>query len=233
MSRENASCHIRRCKLDKALELEYVGAVRRAGEEATCRARTSGSFQRGRRVRLLSGHTPRRRKGSGDRDRFRGARRERGLRAIADEFARTAFSRPAPDLFWRSIPGRSRATTMAPSGARSRALKNQDGRSRPCRYARQSAQLPQSNGRAAVIGFCTAVPMPSSARSAWATSGYLLPRLADARLHGELEGLARPVCIIWATRTTRRPPRCSPPIAARRAHEESGAAHIPGVQHGT
>ena len=85
-------------------------------------------LDRRRRVRLLPGAARGRRQGAGGGAGLRRARRRcRHPRNIADEFAAHGFIAAAPDLFWRTVPGRSATTTSAPRSARSRGSR----RSRP------------------------------------------------------------------------------------------------------
>src|SRR5258708_19837924 len=107
-----------------------------------------GPLERGRRIRLLSRHAARRRKGSGDRARFRGARGQRGhsrdrRRArLARLYCGGARSVLAYDS-GAAVAGRrpyEAALAAAPG-------KNQDGpsRTRPCaRLAAQAARIARS-----------------------------------------------------------------------------------------
>ena len=157
------------------------------------------------------------------------------LRGIADEFAARGFIAAAPDLFSRSVPG---------------PLKRDDPRSRPRGQPRLEkikageqdlvdtrAMLkkePLFNGRAAVIGFCYGGP--------YAILGpKRLGYDAGISCHGtqmldyiqELDGLTKPVCVLWGDKDIMAPPPVLEAYRALPARMKNVEVHVfPGILHG-
>lgn len=157
------------------------------------------------------------------------------LRDIADAFAAKGYLAAAPDLFWRSVPG---------------PLKRDDPRSRPRGQPRLEkikageqdladtlAMLrkePLFNGRAAVIGFCYGGP--------YAILGpKRLGYEAGISCHGtqmldyiqEMEGLTKPVCVIWGDQDIMAPPPVLEAYRALPARMKNVEVHVfPGILHG-
>jgi carboxymethylenebutenolidase len=157
------------------------------------------------------------------------------LQGIAAEFAAHGYLAAAPDLFWRSVPG---------------PLPHDDPRSRPRGQPRLEKikageqdmidvraalrEQPLWNGRAAVIGFCYGGP--------YAILGpKRLGYDAGISCHGtqmldflpEMEGLAKPVCVIWGDRDVMAPPPVLEAYRAAAARLRNLDLHVfPGVQHG-
>jgi carboxymethylenebutenolidase len=157
------------------------------------------------------------------------------LRAIADAFAARGFIAAAPDLFSRSVPG---------------PLKRDDPRSRPRGQPRLEkikageqdlvdtlAMLkkePLFNGRAAVIGFCYGGP--------YAILGpKRLGYDAGISCHGtqmldyiqELDGLTKPVCVLWGDKDIMAPPPVLEAYRALPARMKNVEVHVfPGILHG-
>jgi carboxymethylenebutenolidase len=157
------------------------------------------------------------------------------LRAIADEFASHGFIAAAPDLFWRTVPGplgRDDPRT-APRG-QPRLEKIKRGERDLADVLPVLAREPRFNGRAAVIGFCYGGPY-----------GILGPKRlgydAGISCHGtqlldfigELEGLSKPLCVLWGDQDHAAP---APVLEAYRSAAErmkNLELHIrPGIQHG-
>lgn len=156
------------------------------------------------------------------------------LRAIADEFAAEGYIAAAPDLFWRSVPG---------------PLPHDDPRSRPRGQprlekikegeadlvaAREALRAePNWNGRAATIGFCYGGP--------YAILGpKRLGYDAGIACHGtqmldylpEMEGLDKPVCVIWGDQDIMAPAPVLEAYRAAAARMKNLDLHVfPGVQH--
>ncbi|HVJ11308.1 MAG TPA: dienelactone hydrolase family protein [Burkholderiales bacterium] len=156
------------------------------------------------------------------------------LKSIAREFVARGYIAAAPDLFWRSVPG---------------PLPHDDPRSRPRGQPRLEkikageqdmidvrAALraqPLWNGRAAVIGFCYGAP--------YAILGpKRLGYDAGIACHGtqmldylpEMEGLAKPVCVIWGDQDIMAPPPVLEAYRAAAARQKNLDLHIfPGVKH--
>ena len=137
------------------------------------------------------------------------------VRAIADEFAGHGYIAAAPDLFSRSVPGPLPASDpRAAERSQPRLERIKAGEADMADTLAEIRKLPQHNGRAAAMGFCFGGP--------YAILGpKRLGYDAGISCHGtrmldfiqNLDGVTAPVCIIWATRTTPHPPRCSTPTA--------------------
>ena len=157
------------------------------------------------------------------------------LQGIAGEFAAHGYLAAAPDLFWRSVPG---------------PLPHDDPRSRPRGQPRLEKikageqdlvdvraalrKQPLWNGRAALIGFCYGGP--------YAILGpKRLGYDAGISCHGtqlldflpEMEGLDKPVCVIWGDQDVMAPPPVLEAYRAAATRMRNLDLHVfPGVQHG-
>ena len=156
------------------------------------------------------------------------------LQDIAREFVARGYIAAAPDLFWRSVPG---------------PLPHDDPRSRPRGQPRLEKikageqdmidvrtalrAQPLWNGRAAVIGFCYGGP--------YAILGpKRLGYDAGISCHGtqmldylpEMEGLAKPVCVVWGDEDIMAPPPVLEAYRAAVARRKNLDLHVfPGVKH--
>jgi carboxymethylenebutenolidase len=156
------------------------------------------------------------------------------LQGIAREFVARGYIAAAPDLFSRSVPG---------------PLPHDDPRSRPRGQPRLEKikageqdmidvrealrAQPLWNGRAAVIGFCYGGP--------YAILGpKRLGYDAGISCHGtqlldylpEMEGLAKPVCVIWGDQDIMAPAPVLEAYRAAAARQKNLDLHIfPGVKH--
>ena len=156
------------------------------------------------------------------------------LKGIAGEFVAKGYIAAAPDLFSRSVPG---------------PLPHDDPRSRPRGQPRLEKikageqdmidtlallrSQPLWNGRAAVIGFCYGGP--------YAILGpKRLGYDAGISCHGtqmldylpEMEGLAKPVCVIWGDQDIMAPPAVLEAYRAAAARQKNLDLHVfPGVKH--
>jgi carboxymethylenebutenolidase len=157
------------------------------------------------------------------------------IRALADEFAGHGLIAAAPDLFWRTLPGPvAHDDTRAQQRSQPRLEKIKTGERDLADMLAHLRTLKPFNGNAAVIGFCYGGP--------YAILGpKRLGYAAGISCHGtqlldyvqELDGVTKPVCIIWGDRDSRAPAEVLDayrPIPARMKNVE---VHIfPGVQHG-
>jgi carboxymethylenebutenolidase len=124
---------------------------------------------------------------------------DKDIRDLADEFASHGYIAAAPELFWRTIPGplgHDDERTKVRSQPRLEKIKK--GEPDLVDTLTELRKLPQSNGRAAVIGFCYGGPY-----------AILGPKRlgfdAGISCHGsrmgdyiaELDGVTAPVCIVW------------------------------------
>ena len=84
---------------------------------------------------------------------------DQDIRELVDGFAAQGYIAAAPDLFWRSLPGPlSREDQRAAERSQSRLEKIKAGESDMADTLAHIRTLPQSNGRAAVMGFCYGGP---------------------------------------------------------------------------
>jgi carboxymethylenebutenolidase len=157
------------------------------------------------------------------------------LRGIADAFAAKGYIAAAPDLFWRSVPGPLvRDDPRSGPRGQPRLEKIKAGERDMADVLPVLRKLPQFNGRAAVIGFCYGGP--------YAILGpKRLGYDAGISCHGtqmldyikELDGLAKPVCIIWGDQDTMAPAPVLEAYRAVPARMKNVEVHVfPGVLHG-
>jgi len=157
------------------------------------------------------------------------------IRGIADEFASKGFVAAAPDLFWRSIPGPLlRDDDRAAKRSQPRLQRIEAGESDLKDTLAYLRTLPQFNGNAAVMGFCYGGP--------YAILGpKRLGYAAGISCHGtqlqdfvkELDGVDKPVCIIWGDHDHVAPAPVLDAYRAIPARMHNVEVHIfPGVQHG-
>jgi carboxymethylenebutenolidase len=157
------------------------------------------------------------------------------IRALADEFAAAGVTAAAPDLFWRTLPGPlSHDDGRSQQRSQPRLDKIKTGERDLADMLAHLRTLPRFNGNAAVIGFCYGGPYAILApkRLGYA-AGISCHGTQLLDYVGELDGVTKPVCIIWGDRDSRAPAEVLDayrPIPARMKNVE---VHIfPGVQHG-
>ena len=160
---------------------------------------------------------------------------DKDLRAIADELASHGYIAAAPDLFWRSVPGPlARDDPRSAPRGQPRPEKIKAGEQDIADVLPVLRKQPMYNGRAAVIGFCYGGPY-----------AILGPRRlgydAGISCHGtqmldyirELEGVKRPVCILWGDQDHAAPANVLEAYRAVPARMKNVEVHIfPGVRHG-
>jgi carboxymethylenebutenolidase len=157
------------------------------------------------------------------------------IRRVADEFAQRGYIAAAPNLFWRDgtgpLPmGDPRA---APRGE-PRLEKIRTGEADLADVREWLAREPRFNGRAAVIGFCYGGP--------YAILGpKRLGYDAGISCHGtqmldfvaELDGLQKPVCVLWGDQDVKAPPEVLAAYEARASRMSNVELHVfPGLLHG-
>jgi carboxymethylenebutenolidase len=160
---------------------------------------------------------------------------DQDIRGIADEFAAHGYIAAAPDLFWRTVPGplgRDDERTKSRSQPRLQVIKT--GETDMADTLAAVRKLPQSNGRAAAMGFCFGGP--------YAILGpKRLGYDAGISCHGtqmleyikELDGVSQPVCIIWGDQDHAAPPPVQEAYRAVPSRMKNVEVHIfPGVLHG-
>jgi carboxymethylenebutenolidase len=157
------------------------------------------------------------------------------LRAIVDEFAAAGYIAAAPDLFWRSVPGPlARGDERSTPRGQPRLEKIKAGEADMADTLAEVRKLPQFNGRAASMGFCYGGP--------YAILGpKRLGYDAGISCHGtqlgdfirDLDGVTKPICIIWGDQDHAAPPEVQAMYRAVPARMKNVEVHIfPGVLHG-
>jgi carboxymethylenebutenolidase len=157
------------------------------------------------------------------------------LRAIADEFAGHGYIAAAPDLFWRTIPGPlARDDERTKERSQPRLEKIRTGEADLVDTLAEVRKLPQSNGRAAVIGFCYGGPYAIlGPKRLGYDAGISCHGSQMLDYIGELEKLAKPVCIIWGDQDHQAPAEVLAAYRGAAARMKNLDLHIfPGVLHG-
>lgn len=157
------------------------------------------------------------------------------LRAIADEFAVHGYVAAAPDLFWRTVPGPlARDDERTKQRSQPRLEKISTGEADLVDTLAEVRRLPQSNGRAAVIGFCYGGPYAIlGPKRLGYDAGMSCHGSQMLDYIGELENLAKPVCIIWGDADHQAPAQVLAAYRAAASRMKNLELHIfPGVQHG-
>jgi carboxymethylenebutenolidase len=160
---------------------------------------------------------------------------DKDLRAIADEFAAKGFIAAAPDLFWRSVPGPlGRDDPRSTPRGQPRLEKISAGEADMADTLAEVRRLPASNGRAATIGFCYGGPYAvlGPKRLGYdAGIGCHSTQMKDYL--GDLEGLTKPVCLIWGDQDTAAPPEVLDAYRQAADRLKNLELHLlPGVLHG-
>jgi carboxymethylenebutenolidase len=157
------------------------------------------------------------------------------LCAIADEFAGHGYIAAAPDLFWRTIPGPlGRDDVRTKERSQPRLEKIRTGEADLSDTLAQVRKLPQSSGRAAVIGFCYGGPYAIlGPKRLGYDAGISLHGSQMLDYIGELEGLAKPVCVIWGDKDHQAPAAVLDAYRSTAARVKNLELHVfPGVEHG-
>ena len=157
------------------------------------------------------------------------------LRAIADEFAAHGYIAAAPDLFWRTVPGPlARDDERTKQRSQPRQEKIRTGETDLRDTLAEVRKLPQSNGRAAVMGFCYGGPYAIvGPKRLGYDAGISCHGSQMLDYIGELEKLARPVCIIWGDQDHQAPAEVLAAYRGATARMKNLELHIfPGVLHG-
>lgn len=157
------------------------------------------------------------------------------IRAIADEFAARGYIAAAPDLFWRSVPGPLvRDDPRSTPRGQPRLEKIRAGETDMADTLAEVRRLPQSNGRAASMGFCYGGPYAilGPARLGYdAGVGCHSTQMKD--YVGDLEGVTKPVCLLWGDQDVMAPAEVLEAYRAVAARMMNLELHIfPGILHG-
>jgi carboxymethylenebutenolidase len=157
------------------------------------------------------------------------------LHDIADEFAVLGYIAAAPDLFWRTIPGPlGRDDDRTKQRSQPRLEKIKTGEADLADTLALVKKLPQSNGRAAVIGFCYGGPYAIlGPKRLGYDAGISCHGSQMLDYLGDLEKLAKPVCIIWGDRDHQAPAEVLAAYRTAAARMKNLDLHVfPGVEHG-
>ena len=157
------------------------------------------------------------------------------IRALADEFAALGYLAAAPDLFWRSVPGPLvRDDPRSRPRGQPRLEKIKAGEADMADTLAEVKRHPLSNGRAMTMGFCYGGPYAilGPARLGY-DAGMGCHSTQMMHYIGELEGVKKPVCLMWGDKDVMAPPEllaAYSPIPARMKNFE---LHVfPGILHG-
>ena len=157
------------------------------------------------------------------------------IRALADEFAALGFIAAAPDLFWRSVPGPLvRDDPRSRPRGQPRLEKIKAGEADMADTLAEVRRQPQSNGRAMTMGFCYGGPYAilGPARLGYdAGMGCHSTQMMD--YIGELEGVKKPVCLMWGDKDVMAPAELLDAYRAIPARMKNFELHVfPGILHG-
>ena len=156
------------------------------------------------------------------------------MRGIAEAFAAKGYIAVAPDLFWRTVPGPlPRDDARAKPRGQPRLEKIKAGEQDLVDTLAVVKREPQWNGKAAVMGFCYGGPY-----------AILGPKRlgfdAGISCHGtqmldflpELDGVSKPVCVIWGDQDEMAPPPVLEAYRAAAAKKKNLDLNVfPGVRH--
>lgn len=157
------------------------------------------------------------------------------VRAIADVFASHGYIAAAPDLFWRSVPGPlPRGDERSAPRSQPRPEKIKAGEADMADTLAEVRKQPQFNGRAAAMGFCYGGPYAIlGPKRLGYDAGISCHGTRMLDYIGELEDMARPVCILWGDQDNQAPAPVLDAYRALAARRKNVELHIfPGVLHG-
>jgi len=160
---------------------------------------------------------------------------DQDIRALADEFASHGYIVAAPDLFWRSVPGPlPHEDKRAAERSQPRLEKIKAGEADMADTLAHVRTLPQFNGRAAAMGFCYGGPYAIlGPKRLGYDAGISCHGTRMLDFIGELDGVTRPVCIIWGDQDHAAPAEVLEAYRAVPARMPNAEVHIfPGVLHG-
>lgn len=157
------------------------------------------------------------------------------IQGIADAFAAAGYIAAAPDLFWRTVPGPlPRGDDRSAQRSQPRLPVIKAGETDMADTLAMVRGLPQHNGKAAAMGFCFGGPYAAIGPKRLgfdAGIGCHSTQMGD--FEHELDGLTKPVCLIWGDADHAAPPELRERYLARAGRQPSLGVHIfPGVEHG-
>lgn len=157
------------------------------------------------------------------------------LRAIADEFASHGYIAAAPDLFWTSVPGAlARNDPRSTPRGQPRLEKLKAGERDLVDVLAMLGDERLFNGRAALIGFCYGGPYAIlGPQRLGYDAGISCHGTQMLDFLGDLEGIRKPVRIIWGDEDSVAPVAVLEAYRAAAARMSSVEVHVlPGVKHG-
>lgn len=160
---------------------------------------------------------------------------DQDIQAIADEFARNGYIAAAPDLFWRTIPGPlARDDDRTKVRSQPRLEKIRSGEQDMADALAEVRKLPQFNGRSVAAGFCYGGPYALiGPKRLGFDAGISFHGTQLLDFIGEVEGLTKPVCIIWGDQDHQAPPPVIDAYRKLAERQKNVELHVfPGVQHG-
>jgi carboxymethylenebutenolidase len=160
---------------------------------------------------------------------------DKDMRELVDEFAAQGYIAAAPDLFWRSLPGPlPREDPRAAERSQPRLEKVRAGEIDMADTRAHIRALPQSNGRAAVMGFCYGGPYAIlGPKRLGYHAGISCHGTRMLDFIGDLDGLKAPVCIIWGDQDHAAPAEVLAAYRSVPARMSNVEVHVfPGVLHG-
>lgn len=156
------------------------------------------------------------------------------IREIADQLAARGCIAAAPDLFWRSVPG-PLAQDDPRAGERSqpRLERIRAGEADMADTLQERRKNVSFNGQALAMGFCYGGPYAIIGPKRLGYAAGLSchgTRMID--YIGELEGLARPVCLVWGDQDHTAPPEVLQAYRKLASRMANVKVHVfPGVVH--
>jgi carboxymethylenebutenolidase len=160
---------------------------------------------------------------------------DKDLRAIADEFAAAGYIAAAPDLFWRSVPGPlTRDDPRSTPRGQPRREKIKAGEADMADTLAMLKKEPRFNGKAAAMGFCYGGPFAliGPGRLGYAAGVSCHGTQLGDYIH-ELDGVTKPICIIWGDLDHAAPPPVQEMYKKVPARMKNVEVHIfPGIEHG-
>lgn len=157
------------------------------------------------------------------------------LRAMADSFAARGYIAAVPDLFWRAVPGPlERDDPRAAQRAQPRLEKIRTGERDLADVRSMLDRQPLFNGHAALMGFCYSGPYAIlGPKRLGFDAGIACHGTQMLDFLGELEGVERPVLLIWGDRDYAAPAEVLDAYRTLPARMPNMEVHVlPGVEHG-
>ena len=157
------------------------------------------------------------------------------VRHIADAFASRGFVAAAPDLFWRDGSGPlPMGDERAVKRAEPRLEKIAAGEADMADVLAALRAQALFNGRAAAMGFCYGGPYAIlGPKRLGYDAGISCHGTQMLDYVGELDGLAKPVCVMWGDRDIKAPPEVLDAYRAAASRMKNLELHVvPGILHG-